>query len=672
MDNRRRIQDRGPHRKNGSARMELSVGPLALIFDQMAASVLLRRRLARYLAGSLLVCHALAAFPQSTPGAIPVINIGANAQAAQFATLDFAQIVLEQQDRAMQKDRERQQAMVNSGVVSALDLAAPTKAIKEFNDGMTMLRKQNPQEAMQHLQKAIDVYPKFVSAHNYLGMAHQDIDDFPGAQTEFETASKLDAKFPGSFLNMGKLALTQGNYTVALENFQKALALRPNDVGILTSVAYAQNGDRQYQQVIETVARIHGMKHDGFGNAHYIAAVAAISSSDYSSAQTEFALFLDEDPNNPLAATARSNLDALNSYQQQAAAAKGKSTTTTAQLNNPQPDLANSEHLKAQIAGAGDETADDSCPTCARTTLMADANAPFADIPEVERSSSNHFTIRKVVDEVAVFFGVTSGGHLVSGLTLSDIAVRDDNKPPEKVLQFSPQSKLPLRIGLLVDTSGSVQPRFAFEKHAASKFLQQMLSNSSDLGFVAGFADSLNVTQQFTGDHDQLGKAVEGLTNGGGTALFDSVSRACWILAAYPERERVARVLVVLSDGEENASRSSLRQTIRDIEATGVTVYTISTKEGQSVTTEADKVLKMLAERSGGEAFFPGDMPTLSKSFDRLRDEIRSRYLVAYRPAEFEANGKYRTITISAEKDGKHLQVHARKGYHARAEATNP
>jgi len=78
-------------------------------------------------------------------------------------------------------------------------------------------------------------------------------------------------------------------------------------------------------------------------------------------------------------------------------------------------------------------------------------------------------------------------------------------------------------------------------------------------------------------------------------------------------------------------------------------------------------VLEMLAARSGGEAYFPGDVQTLSKSFDKLRDEIRSRYLIAYKPADFEPNGKYRTIT--AQKNGKHYQVHARKGYHTRAEA---
>jgi VWFA-related protein len=226
-----------------------------------------------------------------------------------------------------------------------------------------------------------------------------------------------------------------------------------------------------------------------------------------------------------------------------------------------------------------------------------------------------------------------------------------------------------LRIGLIIDTSGSVQPRFSFEKRAATKFLEQMLTNSADLAFVAGFSNSLNVAQDFTGNQQQLAAGIDGLKNGGGTALFDAVSKSCMTLSAYPEHERVARVLVVLSDGEENSSHSSLRQTIRDIEATGVTVYTISTKDGRGVTTDADKVMQMLAERSGGQAFFPGDLPTLSSTFDKLRDEIRSRYLIAYRPADFEANGKYRTIAITAQRDGKSYKVHARKGYHARVES---
>lgn len=84
----------------------------------------------------------------------------------------------------------------------------------------------------------------------------------------------------------------------------------------------------------------------------------------------------------------------------------------------------------------------------------------------------------------------------------------------------------------------------------------------------------------------------------------------------------------------------------------------------------SDKVLEALAERSGGDAMFPGDTITLGATLDKLGDLIRSRYLVAYSPADFVPDGSYRTIRIKAEKDGKHLQVHARKGYYARLEAT--
>ncbi len=604
------------------------------------------------------------------PGAIPLINIGANPQAAQFATLDFAMIILDQQRSSRTgKELARQKELVASGVLSKLDLAAPDKAVNEFNQATALLRGPHSQDAIAHLQKAVTLYPQFVSARNYLGMAYLDADDPRQARSEFQAAADLDAKFPKSFVNLGRLCLSQGDFAAAEDNLNKAATLRPTDASILTMLAYAQNSNRQYRDAIDTAARVHTLDHHGVATAHYVAAMAAISLNDYATARDQLALFLQEDPANPLAANARYNLDILN-RKLKPAPTQASLSPAAALPENP----ANSEHLRAQLAAASKESADDRCAGCAGAATVADAGPEAASIPGFNpgADAGDQWTIRKTVDEVAVFFGVTSGGHTINGLELANIIIRDDNRPPEKVLQFTPQSKLPLRIGLLVDTSGSVESRFGFEKHAAAKFLQQMLSNSSDLGFVAGFADSLKVSQDFTGDHDLLAKGVEQLTNSGGTALFDAVSRACWILAAYPEQERVARVLVVLTDGEENASHTSLRQTIRDMEATGVTVYTISTKEGQTVTTDADKVLKTLAERSGGEAFFPGDMPTLSKSFDRLRDEIRSRYLIAYRPADFEANGKYRTIAITAEKDGKRLQVHARKGYHARVEAARP
>jgi Ca-activated chloride channel homolog len=226
-----------------------------------------------------------------------------------------------------------------------------------------------------------------------------------------------------------------------------------------------------------------------------------------------------------------------------------------------------------------------------------------------------------------------------------------------------------LRLGLLIDTSGSVQDRLAFEKRAAGKFVQKVLNGTSDLGFVAGFSSETSVARDFTTDATDLRASIDQLKSGGGTSLFDAVTYSCRKLAEFPEAGRAALVLVVISDGEDNSSHRSLKQTIEQAESSGVTIYSVSTSESPSVQTDADRVLQVLAERSGGEAIFPGDLMTFEKSLGKLRELIRSRYLVAYKPADLAPNGKYRAIRVIAERDGKHLQVHVRKGYYARVAA---
>ena len=619
-------------------------------------------------------------YPVAAPSTLPTINVGGgDSMTAQFARMDFAQMAMDEQSKnrkQAEKDRMSSQRLVESGAISALDLAAPAKAVKEYNQATSLLRGQRSQDAIGHLQKAIAVYPKFVSAHNGLGLAYLDLDDTERARIEFETAAKLDEKFPGSFLNLGRLALSQNDFVAAQSHLERAAAILPNDPVILSALAYAQYGTHQYQLAIQAAGRVHELPHKGMGNVHYLAAAAALALNEFGVVQRELALFLQEDPDNPLAPAARNNLSALAGNQRSAARAPGSvgQQPPIMLASNQPPSLPNSDRLKTQLLGIGDEAEGESCYDCAAATPLAELNQPTTQVAALDITAGPppQWTIHKAVDEVALFFAVTSHGRTVSNLELSDIQIRDDNKPPEKVLQFTPQSKLPLRLGLLIDTSGSVQPRFSFEKHAASKFLQQMLNHDSDLAFVAGFAYAPKVTQDFTADHEKLASGINRLTNEGGTALFDAVSFACWKLAAYPERDRVAKVLIVVSDGEDNSSHSSLRQTIRDAEASGVTIYAISTKEGGGSKTDADRVLQALAERSGGEALFPDDMNTLGTSFDKLRDTIRSRYLIAYKPAGFEANGKYRTISIVAEKGGKRLQIHARSGYHARIEAKAP
>jgi Ca-activated chloride channel homolog len=610
---------------------------------------------------------------------IPIMNAGPDSG---FAQIDFAQIYLDTQNRhakEIERIRAQDKERVDSGVVSALDLDAPNKAVEQFNRASSLLKAQSSKEAIKYLQKAIQDYPKFVSAHVALGQAYLDQDDPARARSEFEAAAKLDGKFPGSFLNLGRLDLSLNDFATAQSELEKAAGLRPKDVKILSTLAYAQNGTHQYQDALQTAQRVHALDHKGMANVHYVAAAAAMAVHDFAAMERELTFFISEDPTNAFAPVARQNLTALSHNK----------TVQLAEVSSPQQSpqqssnvvgsdrlvtFPSTERLKAQLTALGNEseggTCDDDCGTLAEAnpTPVGASSSPASDVPPAPANRPRVWTIRKSVDDVAVFFSVSSHGRLINDLEESDIQIRDANKPPIKVLQFSPQSKLPLRLALLVDTSGSVHDRFSFEKRAAIKFLERVINGTSDLAFVSGFASEPSVTEDFTSQTSELQAGIEKLVNGGGTALFDAVSFACRKLAAYPESERVARVLVILSDGEDNSSHSSLKQSIRTAERAGVTIYTVSTREDLGDKTDADRVLVALAERSGGEAMFPGDSFTLGKSFDKLHDLIRSRYFMAYKPADFQPNGSFRTISIVAEKNGKRLQVRARKGYHARLE----
>jgi Ca-activated chloride channel family protein len=612
----------------------------------------------------------------ATAQSLPNLNAGPDG----FSQLDFAQMYLDQINRTAKKSAQQKaqdKERVDSGVVSALDLEAPNNAIEQYNRASTLLKAQNSKEAIKYLEKAIHDYPKFVAAHVALGQAYVDQEDSGHAKDEFEMAAKLDAKFPGSFLNLGRLALSLNDFPTAQSELEKAAAILPEDPKILSTLAYAQNGTHQFRNVLGTVERIHAVDHKGMANVHYVAAAAAMAIQDYDAMERQLNFLLNEDPTNAFAPVARQNLAALTRRKAVRAEQISGSQPAPTLVASQSVTFPNSDRLKAQLNGLGNES--DGGPCDAECVALAEVNtsafagngSPDSNVSPAPTSRPRGvWTIRTSVDDVAVFFSVSSHGHIINDLEQSDIQIRDDNKPPKKIMQFIPQAKLPLRLALLVDTSGSVHDRFSFEKHAAAKFIEKILNGTSDLGFVEGFATEPTVTQDFSAQPAELGNGIEKLSNGGGTALFDAVAFACGKLAAYPENTHVARVLVILSDGEDNSSHSTLKQSIQASERAGVTIYTISTREDRGDKTDADRILDALAESSGGEAMFPGDALTLNKSFDKLHDLIRSRYFIAYKPADFQPNGSYRAISIVAEKNGKHLQVRARKGYHGRVETS--
>src|SRR5262249_24839160 len=243
----------------------------------------------------------------------------------------------------------------------------------------------------------------------------------------------------------------------------------------------------------------------------------------------------------------------------------------------------------------------------------------------------------------------------------ADFNILDDHQPPTSIVSFRRETDLPLELGLLVDTSGSVHSRFAFEQDAAVSFLQNTVRANFDKAFVMGFSGKNQVSQDFTDNVQLLQTGIHGLRNGGGTALYDAVYKACRDKLIKGQSDHpVRRAIVIISDGEDNQSDVTRAQAIEMAQRSEVIIYAISTDDSGLIL-RGDKILQQLADVTGGRAFFPFKMKDIKNSFSAIEDELRSQYIVSYKPANFDADGRYRSIEITALK--KDLQVRARKGY---------
>jgi Ca-activated chloride channel family protein len=299
-------------------------------------------------------------------------------------------------------------------------------------------------------------------------------------------------------------------------------------------------------------------------------------------------------------------------------------------------------------------------PAGAVPVVVAASVAPTTS----ESPDDTILTIRKRVDEVNLLFIATDKhGKFVRDLNQADFSILDDHKPPQSIANFRRETDLPLKLGLLIDTSGSVHGRFDFEQEAAVSFLQHTVRANFDEAFVMGFNGHNQVTQTFTDNVQLLTTGVHNLKDGGGTALYDAVYRACRdTLIKQVADHPVRRAIVIVSDGEDNQSEITRAQAIEMAQRAEVIVYAISTN-GSGVVLRGDKVLQQLADATGGRAFFPFKMKDIKNSFLSIEDELRSQYVVSYHPADFDADGRYRSIEITSLK--KDLQVRARKGYFA-------
>lgn len=295
------------------------------------------------------------------------------------------------------------------------------------------------------------------------------------------------------------------------------------------------------------------------------------------------------------------------------------------------------------------------------------AQDPPPPPPQQEPAANDPGTIRSEVTRVNMLFTVTDKkGHFVTDLTRGDFSVAE-NKKPQPILEFTAESDLPLRLAILIDTSGSITDRFKFQQEAANNFINNVM-RTQDKAIVVAFDSSAELVADLTSDTHVLENAVHNLRAGGGTALYDAVYFACKerLMKDQP-MYKFRRAMVVLSDGQDNASRYSRDQALEMAQRADTVIYTISTNITH-VETDGDKVMRYFAEETGGNAFFPFEAKDLNQSFENIANELRHQYNLFYRPEPLKNDGLYHRVQIKV-KDRRDLLVRARKGYYARRDS---
>jgi len=294
-----------------------------------------------------------------------------------------------------------------------------------------------------------------------------------------------------------------------------------------------------------------------------------------------------------------------------------------------------------------------------RTFLTSLAAAPAA----AQQASDAQARIVLDVARVNLLFAVTDKkGRFVTNLTKDDFEIKEEKKE-QQILEFVAESDLPLRLGILVDSSNSVRDRFKFQQEAAVEFVNSVV-RPEDKAVVVSYDSGAELVADLTGNTEVLAKAIRSLRPGGGTALYEAIYFACRdkLMQDQP-RHKFRRAMVVLGDGDDNASRYTRDQALEMAQKADVVVYTISTNNTK-LEQEGDKVLRYFASETGGMPFFPFQARELSQSFENISNELRHQYNVLYRPEPLKTDGLFHKVDVRV-KTRKDLIVRARKGYYA-------
>lgn len=296
--------------------------------------------------------------------------------------------------------------------------------------------------------------------------------------------------------------------------------------------------------------------------------------------------------------------------------------------------------------------------------------------PTKKESPEPQQPIRVQVELVNLFATVRGKSkRLLPNLTKDNFRVFEDGQE-QKIEFFSKETALPITLGVLIDTSISVERILGAEQFAASRFLQRVM-RKGDLAFVASFDINVDLLSDLTEDHGRLERGVQGARVNApveygpiqrgprGTALYDAIYLACREKLA---REAGRKALVILTDAVDAGSKVSLREAIETAQRTDTVIHILGLIDtafyaGRRFGYDGEGTAKKLAEETGGRSLFLRDEKKLDEAFDQITEELRSQYTLGYYPTNPNRDGKFRKIKIETTSPG--TKVLARKGYYA-------
>jgi Ca-activated chloride channel homolog len=283
----------------------------------------------------------------------------------------------------------------------------------------------------------------------------------------------------------------------------------------------------------------------------------------------------------------------------------------------------------------------------------------------LELGKNGVFTLRKEVDEVILHATVVDGHqHLVTSLPQSAFTVYEDGRP-QPIISFR-REDVPVAVGILVDDSGSMREKRPAVTQAALNFVRS--SNPDDRVFIVNFSDSAYLDVDFTSSIPKLKEGLENIEAKGETALYDAVVASTDQIMKQQnvDKKLDKKVLLVITDGWDNASAESLEQAIRRVQVEGgPTIYTVGLLDQESKR-KGKRALKALAEETGGVAFLldATDLALVDQVTQQVARDIRNQYTIGYKK-DPQAPAGYRTIKVLARAPGfKDLQVRTRSGYY--------